>query len=221
MGNILEIESIERALENIQEAFQKIQNHEKKPVMLGGEHTVTLGAINILRPDLVINFDAHLDLRDRLLGLELSHGTYLRRACEDNDCKLIIIGVRALSQEEKIFAESREDRIQFITSSDLASMGSRAGIEVIQEWLEASKTAYLTIDMDVLDPSYAPAVANPVPEGIGVTTLLDVLCGIVDERLLGFDLTEVSPYYDYGLTSIQAAHIVLETMYCIELCLRA
>ena len=62
----------------------------------------------------------------------------------------------------------------------------------------------------------APAVGNPSPEGMDVTQLLDALSRIVDERLLGFDLTEVSPHYDSGLTATQAAYVVLETMYLVE-----
>jgi len=94
--------------------------------------------------------------------------------------------------------------------------GVEPSLEAVRGWLEDAASVYLSIDMDVLDPAVAPAVGNPSPEGIDVTQLLDALSLMVDERFLGFDLTEVSPHYDSGLTATQAAYVVLETMYVIE-----
>jgi agmatinase len=216
LGNVRVAESIEGTLEAIKEAVRLTRGGGVMPVMLGGEHTVTLGALRALRPDLVVVLDAHMDLRNRLLGSALSHGTYLRRALEELDCNAIILGARALSREEKEFAEANADRIRVVMAHSLLVEGAGAGVGPVWEWLEGSGSAYLSIDMDVLDPSQAPAVGNPAPEGIGVPLLLDLVCGVVDERLLGFDLTEVSPHYDSGLTAIQAAHIALETLYCLE-----
>ena len=216
LGNVRVTESIEGTLEMIEEAVRLTRGGGVMPLMLGGEHTVTLGALRALRPGLVVVLDAHMDLRDRLLGSALSHGTYLRRALEELDCRAVILGARALSREEKEFAEANGDRVRVVTARSLLGEGAGAGVGPVREWLEGSGSAYLSIDMDVLDPSQAPAVGNPAPEGIGVPLLLDLVCGVVDERFLGFDLTEVSPHYDSGLTAIQAAHIVLEALYCLE-----
>jgi agmatinase len=71
--------------------------------------------------------------------------------------------------------------------------------------------------MDVIDPSQAPAVGNPAPEGISVTTLLDLVYGFINSKFKGFDLTEVSPLYDSGLTSIHAAHMIKEILNAFEL----
>jgi len=87
---------------------------------------------------------------------------------------------------------------------------------MIRDALEDSESVYLSVDMDAVDPAEAPGVGNPSPEGITVTQLLDLTTGIVDKRLAGFDLNEVSPSYDSGLTSIQAAYIVLETLYMVQ-----
>jgi agmatinase len=216
LGNVRVTESIVGTLEMIEEAVRLTRGGGVMPLMLGGEHTVTLGALRALRPGLVVVLDAHMDLRDRLLGSALSHGTYLRRALEELDCRAVILGARALSREEKEFTESNGDRVSVVTTRSLLGEGVGAGVGPVREWLEGSGSAYLSIDMDVLDPSQAPAVGNPAPEGIGVPMLLDLVCGVVDERFLGFDLTEVSPHYDSGLTAIQAAHIVLESLYCLE-----
>jgi agmatinase len=216
LGNVRVAESIEGTLEMIEEAVRLTRGGGVMPLMLGGEHTVTLGALRALRPGLVVVLDGHMDLRDRLLGSALSHGTYLRRALEELDCRAVILGARALSREEKEFAEAKRDRVRVVTARSLLAEGAGAGVGPVREWLEGSGSAYLSIDMDVLDPSQAPAVGNPAPEGIGVPLLLDLVCGVVDDRFLGFDLTEVSPHYDSGLTAIQAAHIALETLYCLE-----
>jgi agmatinase len=87
---------------------------------------------------------------------------------------------------------------------------------MIRDALEGIDSIYISVDMDAVDPSEAPAVGNPSPEGITVTQLLDLTAGIADKRLVGFDLNEVSPSYDSGLTAIQAAYIVLETLYMVQ-----
>ena len=214
LGDIILSGSIETSLSSIGEAVKSIQASGTTPFLLGGEHTVTLGALRALKPDLVLDFDAHLDLRDVLMGLELSHATFMRRALEELDFRLIVLGSRALSREELEFAEENSDRISLVNSAELR-MGVEHSLKSVRGWLEDAESVYLSVDMDVLDPSVAPAVGNPSPEGIDVTQLLDALSLMVDERLLGFDLTEVSPHYDSGLTATQASYIVLETMYLL------
>ena len=199
----------------IEELVKKVHELGKVPVILGGEHTVTLGVLRALKPETVIVFDAHLDLRDTLFDEKLCHATYLRRAYEELGFKLVVLGARALSSEELGFAEG-EDRIRVVTARELASKGVQYGLKTVSETLKGVSSAYVSIDMDVVDPSQAPAVGNPSPEGLNVADLLDLVGGFVDKRFVGFDLTEVSPFYDSGLTSVQAAYVVLETLYSFE-----
>ena len=217
VGDIRGLESPEISLEKISAAAGAINGSEKTPIMLGGEHTVTLGALRAVKPDLVVDLDAHMDLRDSLLGLRLSHGTFMRRAMEELDFKLIILGCRAVSREEMEFAEANENRVAVVTAAELLRGGKDAGVEAFKRWHDDASSIYISVDMDVVDPAQAPAVGNPSPEGIGVSTLLDLVSSYADERTTGFDLTEVAPHYDSGLTATQAAHILLESVYCIEI----
>jgi arginase family enzyme len=211
IGDIVDVDEVELAVENIQKVVKEIKALGKVPVMLGGEHTITLGALRALAPEAVVVFDAHLDLRDTLFEEKLCHATYLRRAYEEQEFKLIIVAARALSGEEIDFAEEKGATV--ITAQDIYRFGVDLVLEVIRDSLEGTESVYLSVDMDAVDPAEAPAVGNPSPEGIGITQLLDLITGVVDKRLIGFDLNEVSPNYDSGLTAIQAAYIVLETLY--------
>jgi len=214
IGDVAEVGEVEPAVENIRRVVEEIRAMGKLPVMLGGEHTITLGALRALRPAAVVVFDAHLDLRDTLFEERLCHATYLRRAHEEQGFKLVIVAARALSAEEIEYAE--EKGVTVATAQDVKRFGVEPVLGVIRDSLEGAESVYLSVDMDAVDPAEAPAVGNPSPEGITVTQLLDLAAGVVDERLVGFDLNEVSPGYDSGLTAIQAAYIALETLYMVE-----
>ena len=214
IGDVAEVGEVEPAVENIRRVVEEIRAMGKLPVMLGGEHTITLGALRALRPAAVVVFDAHLDLRDTLFEERLCHATYLRRAHEEQGFKLVIVAARALSAEEIEYAE--EKGVTVATAQDVKRFGVEPVLGVIRDSLEGAESVYLSVDMDAVDPAEAPAVGNPSPEGITVTQLLDLTAGVVDERLVGFDLNEVSPGYDSGLTAIQAAYIALETLYMVE-----
>jgi agmatinase len=214
-GNVRGLESIEEAIDGVKTAVKYILGDGKVPIVIGGEHTVSLGALRALEPEAVVSFDAHLDLRDSLLGLRMSHATFMRRALEEFDTRLVVLGCRAFSKEEKEFA-SANDGSAFVTSAELFKHGVEHGAEAVLRELKDVSSVYLSIDMDVLDPAYAPAVGNPSPEGITVTMLLDLLAEIVDGRFLCFDVTEVTPHYDSGLTATHAAYITLETIYTLE-----
>ncbi|MFX1266264.1 MAG: arginase family protein, partial [Promethearchaeota archaeon] len=161
IGDVKDLGEVEKALRNIEFVSRRIHESGKVNVMLGGEHTVTLGALRAMKPDYVVDLDAHLDLRERLLGLELSHATFMRRGLEEIGCKLMILGCRALSREERIFASMNDRSIKVVTAAELNRGGLEGwGEELKRELLEAS-SLYLSIDMDVVDPAMAPAVGNP------------------------------------------------------------
>jgi agmatinase len=199
---------IESCHYNIEDA---IKSTDKTPFMLGGEHLITLGALRTIKPDLVIVYDAHLDLRDELFGDRMSHATYLRRGYEELGFKAIVLGARALSIEEVEFTAENDD-MSFITSLDIIK-GVLDPIKMVNEAVKSASKVYLSIDLDVLDPAYAPAVGNPHPEGLSTTQLMDLISGTMSCKIAGFDLNEVCPHYDTGNTATTAAYIVMETLY--------
>jgi agmatinase len=213
IGNIIGLESVDD-LNKIQETI-RLLGPGKIPVMLGGEHTVSLASLRALEPDLVISFDAHMDLRDTLLGERMSHGTFMRRAMEELDFDLVLMGSRAVSREEIEFARS-ESRVNVVSGLDMSRGDPEEWTKALKDWMSVASTVYVTIDMDVVDPASAPAVGNPSPEGIGVSMLLDLLQACMGAKVVGFDLTEVSPHYDSGLTATQAAYILLESLCFLE-----
>jgi len=195
---------------------QELVDAEKVPVFIGGEHTITLGVLRSLGKNVaVVSFDAHLDLRDDYLGLSLSHTTFMRRIKEDvKPAKILEIGTRAVCKEELDYAKEAE--VDYLTAHQIRKDGAQKTIEAISCILEGYEKVYITIDMDVLDPAYVPAVQNPEPEGLDISTLLDILEHICDRRVVGLDLVEVAPHYDKGVTATQAAKILFEALCCLE-----
>ena len=181
------------------------------PVMLGGEHTATLGSIRALKPDLVIVYDAHMDLRDELFGERVSHATYLRRAFEELNFNLIILGSRALSREEVDFANTNNS-IDYFTSFDIINRTKKVE-EKVEAAIDDASKVYMSIDMDIIDPGFAPAVGNPAPEGVSTNQLVDIISSTMSNKIIGFDLMEVCPHYDSGATAITAAYLIMETLY--------
>jgi len=163
----------------------------------------------------LVSFDAHLDLRDDYLGLTISHTTFMRRIKETvNPSKILEIGTRAVCREELDYA--KKSGIEFLTAHQIRKDGIKNMVETIDDILEGYEKIYLTIDMDVLDPAFVPAVQNPEPEGLDTPTLLDLLESVCDSRVVGFDLVEVAPHYDRGLTATQAAKTLFEVLCYLE-----
>jgi agmatinase len=203
-------------LERLALVVQELFEAKKVPVFLGGEHTITLGVMRSLdESTALVSFDAHLDLRNEYLGLATSHTTFMRRIKEQvNPSKIVEVGTRAICREE--FDYVKKSGIEFLTTSQIRTEGIAKTVETLDCALADCEKIYLTIDLDVLDPSFAPAVQNPEPEGLDTSTLLDLLNEICGERVIGFDLVEVAPHYDRGVTAIQAAKIVFEVLCFLE-----
>lgn len=219
LGDLHVSTSTEQTLERVERVVREILECGKIPVTIGGEHTVTLGALKGVglkaQKTAVVSFDAHLDLRNEFMGLRLSHTTFMRRLNEEaKPAQIFEVGTRAVCKEELDYAE--KVGVSFITAHQLRKDGTEKALSLLRKNLEKTENIYVSVDMDVLDPAYAPAVQNPEPEGLETAFLLDVLCGICDKRVIGFDVVEVAPNYDCGVSAIQAAKIIFEMLCTIE-----
>jgi agmatinase len=191
----------------------------KMPVVLAGEHTATLGIAMGLgdkaSETAIISFDAHPDLRIQFMGLTLSHTTFMHLISKQvKPAKIIEVGTRAASKEELVYA--KKAKVDFVTSQQIIKQGSETIVKQLKEALEPYENVYLTVDMDVLDPAFAPAVQNPEPEGINPTALLDIACAMCDKRVVGFDVLEIAPAYDQGISAVVAAKIAFEMLCQLE-----
>lgn len=197
----------DRALDDICKFTEKIIKDDKVPFMIGGEHLVTLGAVEAVckkYPDLhIIHFDAHTDLRDEYLGVEKSHATVIRR-CHDllGDGRIFQFGIRSGERAEFIWAKEHTylNKFNFDT------------LEEIVEKL-AGKPVYFTLDLDVLDPSQFPGTGTPEAGGVTFLQLMDAIKLVSNLNIVGLDMNELSPPYDTsGASTAMACKLVREIL---------
>lgn len=197
----------DRALDDICKFTEKIINDDKVPFMIGGEHLVTLGAVEAVckkYPDLhIIHFDAHTDLRNEYLGVEKSHATVIRR-CHDllGDGRIFQFGIRSGERAEFIWAKEHTylNKFNFDT------------LEEIVEKL-AGKPVYFTLDLDVLDPSQFPGTGTPEAGGVTFLQLMDAIKLVSNLNIVGLDMNELSPPYDTsGASTAMACKLVREIL---------
>jgi len=219
LGDLHVSTSPKRTVDMLKLLVEDLLAAKKTPIAIGGEHTITLGIMKGLgvkaQKTALVSFDAHLDLRKEFLGLTLSHTTFMRLINEEvKPAKIIEVGTRAVCKEELAYA--KKSGINFFTSQQIRTKGVAHITQRLKKELAPYENLYLTIDMDVLDPAYAPAVQNPEPEGLETHTLVDIVCALCDRRVVGFDVLEVAPAYDQGGSAINAAKVMFEMLCQIE-----
>lgn len=209
--------SPESALDDIQARTAEILSDGKLPLMLGGEHLVTLGQFRAIAEKYnndvyILHFDAHADLRDEYLGQHLSHACVLRR-CYDivGDGRIFQFGIRSGDREEFRFAEKHT--VMYKTGIDGVSFDALT--DVIEKL--KGKNVYLTIDLDVLDPAFFCGTGTPEAGGATFNQLLDAIIKIGNSlNIVGADLNELSPHYDQsGASTAIACKLLRETLLAI------
>lgn len=195
-----------KSLRMIERLTTKIIEQNKIPIMLGGEHLVTLGTINSLSKkykDLnILHFDAHTDLRQEYLGETLSHATVIKRVWDIlGDNKIYQFCIRSGLKEEFEWAKKHTHLEKFTYKS----------LKQIIKKLK-NKPVYITIDLDVLDPSIFPGTGTPEPGGISFEQILYIIKKLSKlNNVVGFDLVELSPKYDNsGVSTAVAAKVLRE-----------
>lgn len=202
----------EKVLSDIKERTEIILNDGKFPFMIGGEHLVTLGSVRAVAkeyPDLyIIHFDAHADLRDNYLGQKLSHACVLKRCHEIvGDGHVFQFGIRSGDRDEFKFAEEHTYMNKF-------------NFDTLEETVEnlKGKNVYLTVDLDVLDPSIFAGTGTPEAGGVTFDELrkaLTLVCNKLD--IVGCDVNELSPQYDQsGVSTAVACKIIREMLLALS-----
>lgn len=200
---------IEETGKRIETVVRKIKEDGKIPFLLGGEHTLTVFSTKPFDDVFVIQLDAHRDLRDEYLGDRVCHATVMRRILDRLPYDRVIqLGVRSWSKEEDEWLTNRP--IRGYTTEDITKDFERTMREI--ETLVGDGIVYLTIDLDVLDPSFAPAVATPEPGGLSVIEILRIVRRLSRLKLAGVDVVELVPQYDNGNTAFVAARVIYEIL---------
>jgi len=197
----------QRVIDTIEEMTKQILDDGKKPLMVGGEHLVTLGSVKAVvekYPEIhIIHFDAHADLRDDYLGEKLSHASVMRRCHElVGDGKIFQFGIRSGDREEFLWAKDHVFTQKF----------NLDGIEKIAQKLEG-KPVYLTIDLDVLDPSVFPGTGTQEAGGVTFMELMGALKEVFKLNVVAMDMNELSPVYDQsGASTALACKLLRELL---------
>lgn len=197
----------EIALKKIEDIAQEISEDNKIPLMIGGEHSVTLGSVRAMAkkyPDLhIIQFDAHTDLREEYLEQVYSHASVIRR-CWDilGDNKIFQFGIRSGERAEWEFAKKHVHTTKF----------NFEGLDSVVESLK-DKPIYLTIDLDVLDPSEFPGTGTPEAGGVSFVDLHNAIEKVSKLNIVGIDINELSPVYDQsGQSTALACKLLREIL---------
>jgi agmatinase len=202
----------EAALNQLDGLVQSVIAEGKFPLVLGGEHSLTIGAVRPLvrrHPDLVIvQFDAHADLRDSYLGTQLSHASAMRRFLDAPGVSLISIGIRCISAEEIAFYEANRDRVTIHFAKDRKSWNVADIVAPL-----AGKPVYISFDVDGLDPSLMPATGTPDPGGLFFHEAIELLRAVCDTgNVVAADIVELAPMPGFHAADYTTAKLAYKLM---------
>jgi len=182
----------------------------KIPIVIGGEHSLAPAVVRAFPKDIgVLGIDAHLDFRDSYLNDSWSHACSARRIADHVGVEHIVyLGVRSYSRQEREDLERLG--LTYVSVYDIHDRGMTWGAERALKAVDRDKI-YLTVDMDGVDPAYAPAVGNPEPFGLSPFQV-KTLVGMLAPHLVGMDLNEISPAWDFGQTALLGARLIREAI---------
>lgn len=189
-----------------------------KPIVIGGEHTITNGVLKAIYDYdedyfhnlTIVHLDAHFDMRDTYLDEKYSHATVLRRIHELQPKEIIQLGIRSAELEELDYVK-KQDNITYFTNYDIKN-----NFETVLDYLKKIESPiYITVDIDVLDPAYAPSVGTPSPCGISPFDLEEIIGILSQKESIGLDVVEVSSDTIGDSTSINAAQVIYDYL-CLK-----
>lgn len=207
MGNLEVVHgNFQRTSQHLESTIKEFSNLKVTPVVLGGEHSISYSVIKALnlQDTTLLHFDAHMDLRNTYQGEKYSHATVMRRIYDLHPGEIIQIGIRSAGEDEVKFA--KESDIEYYTS-----LWVKNNLTKTKSLISNIKgPLYVTLDIDVLDPAYAPSVGTPCPGGLDPRELQELIYCFEGKDVVGFDVTEVSSRCVGDITSINAAQAVYD-----------
>lgn len=217
-----------KSIDIIESFYDDILEHGAKPATLGGDHTITLPilrAINKIHgPVAMVHVDAHADINDHQFGEKIAHGTIFRRAIEESLIdpeKMVQIGLRTTGYSAEDFDWSRDRGVRVVTAEECWYKSLAPLMEEVRDMIGPDTPAYLSFDIDGLDPSVAPGTGTPEPGGLFASQGVEIIRGCWGLNLIGCDLVEVSPPYDTsGNTALLAANLIFEMLCSLPGCKR-
>ena len=192
-------------LQMVENITSELKKQNKQIIILGGEHLITLGSFTCFPKDTgYVVFDAHYDLRDQYADIKLSHAAYLRRIVEKRGSENIVhVGARAFVKEELAFL--KEHNITTVSDKEIRNGN---GAKLLKDVTSTFDSLYVSIDLDVLDPAFAPGVGNPEAVGISSRELYDLITTLQNKKIVAADIVELNPTYDNGSTASMAAKMI-------------
>jgi agmatinase len=214
----------ERSYEAIETAVAPIVEAGVVPLLIGGDHACTLPHLRATRsrgPVAVIDFDSHTDAWDSYFGEKYNHGTWMRRAIEEglvDTAHSIEIGLRGPIYDREDWTGLRSELgLEYLTTEDVLAGGPTATAAAILDRV-GDRPAFVSFDIDVVDPAFAPGTGTPEPGGLSAHDALAIVRALRGVRLVGADVVEVIPAYDpAGQTAFLAANLAYELLSLIAL----
>jgi len=205
LGNTRHTVVAAEMLQMVKNVTSELKKQDKQIIILGGEHLITLGSFTCFPKDTgYVVFDAHYDLRDQYADIKLSHAAYLRRIVEECGSENIVhVGARAFVKEELAFL--KEHNIATVSDKEIRNGN---GPKLLKDITSTFDRVYLSVDLDVLDPAFAPGVGNPEAVGISSRELYDMITMLQNKKIVAADVVELNPTYDNGSTAAMAAKMI-------------
>jgi agmatinase len=210
--------SIDDTYRRITEGLKPVLDAGTVPMSVGGDHSILLPILRAIHaahgPVALVQLDAHSDTWDQYWGMKYSHGTPVRRAIEEGllaEPYILQVGLRGQLYGSDDMDYAREHKIAWITGEEFHEYG----VELVRKKLKTFKDrkTYLSLDIDVVDPAFAPGTGTPQVGGLSSVQILDLVRALKGLNLVGCDLVEVSPQYDNGeITSLLAANLLFEQL---------
>jgi len=223
-GDIKPAKKDTEMVQRVQDKIAQALSDDKLTILLGGEHSVTVGALKAYaqkyKDIYLLSLDAHLDYRDGFEGYHFSHAAICRRVAEIIGPQNIAeVGIRSISKEEADLLRTEKghvvvSNVQVYNDEKAACLKGPGQLPEYIHMLKRTigdRPLYVTLDIDVIDPAFAPGVGTPEPFGMTPWAVRDVLRSVI-KNMVGFDLVEVNPKFDNGNTAALAARLIYEVI---------